>query len=190
MIGVSPSGRRGPRLKVRGLLEDRRGLLPRMVFRAPLVLYRLGLGWVLGHQFLVLTHVGRRSGHVHETVLKVLHYDAATRESIVASAWGYQTDWYRNIQCRPALAVRTADQWYVPQQRVVPSDEAFLVFNDWIRRQRWFARLMLGQIGQSIEVQESGLHALVDSFPFVAFRPSDADSRLRRERQQIEGGSQ
>jgi len=40
----------------------------------------------LGHEFLLLTHVGRRSGRVHQTVLKVLRYDPETGESIVASA--------------------------------------------------------------------------------------------------------
>ena len=152
-------------------LSDRKALLSHIIFRLPLIVYRLGLGRVLGHQFLVLTHVGRRSGRVHQTVLKVLQHDALTRESIVASAWGQQADWYRNIQSHPAVAVQIADDWYVPEQRVVLADEAFTVFNDWMRRQRWFARLMLGQIGYRIDIPEAELRALVDSFPFVAFRP-------------------
>jgi deazaflavin-dependent oxidoreductase (nitroreductase family) len=143
-----------------------------MVFRIPLWLYRLGLGWLLGHQFLVLTHVGRRTGRVHQTVLKVLHHDPSTGESIVASAWGEQTDWYRNIQARPALAVQIAGARFVPRQRVVPPDEALAVFRDWIRRQRWFARLMLGQIGQSIDVPEAELRALVVRFPFIGLSPA------------------
>ncbi len=170
------SARARSRLKLPTPLSNPRGLLARLVFRLPLILYRLGLGWTLGHQFLVLTHVGRRSGHVHQTVLKVLHYDPHTHECIVASAWGHRTDWFRNIQCHSALAVQTANEWYVPRQRAVSSDEAFGVFNDWMRRQRWFARLMLGQIGQRIDVPEAQLRALVDSFPFVAFRPTPGDA--------------
>ena len=110
------------------VLKDRRAWLPRLVFRSPILLYRVGLGGLLGHQFLLLTHAGRRTGRVHETVLKVLHYDPVTRESIVASAWGTQTDWYRNLQARPALGVRTGGAWYVPDVRTVPLDEAFAVF--------------------------------------------------------------
>jgi deazaflavin-dependent oxidoreductase (nitroreductase family) len=166
------SARASSRQKRPTLLSDRKGFLSRLIFRLPLIAYRLGLGWVLGHQFLVLTHVGRRSGRVHQTVLKVLQHDPLTHECIVASAWGHQTDWYRNIQSRPAAAVQVAGDWYVPEQRTVAADEAFAVFNDWMRRQRWFARLMLGQIGQRIDVPEAELRALVDSFPFVAFRPT------------------
>ncbi|HEY1296789.1 MAG TPA: nitroreductase family deazaflavin-dependent oxidoreductase [Chloroflexota bacterium] len=146
----------------------------------PLTMYRFGLGRALGHQFLVLTHMGRRSGRVHQTVLKVLHYDPLTHECIVASAWGHNTDWYRNIQDRSALAVQTANEWYVPQQRAVAADEAFAIFNDWVRRQRWFARLMLGQIGQRIDVPEAELRTLVDSFPFVAVRPTRVESPFNK----------
>jgi deazaflavin-dependent oxidoreductase (nitroreductase family) len=153
------------------LLRDRRTIVARLMFRAPLVLYRLGLGRLLGHQFLVLTHAGRRTGRVRETALKVLRYDPATRESIVASAWGTKTDWYRNIRARPALAVRSGRDWYVPEQRLLSPDEAFAVFEDWVRRQRWFARLMLGQIGVSFDGPEAARRALVARFPVIGLRP-------------------
>ena len=89
----------------------------------------------------------------------------------MASAWGPTADWYRNIRARPALALRTARDCYVPEQRLLPQAEAFAVFDDWARRQRWFARLMLSQIGLSWEVPEAERRALVARFPFVGFRP-------------------
>src|SRR5579864_2518256 len=125
------SSRESSQAKMPSLLSNRRGILARLIFRLPLIVYRLGLGWMLGHQFLVLTHVGRRSGRVHQTVLKVLHYDRLTHECVVASAWGRGTDWYRNIEVRSALAVQTGNDWYVPDQRAVAADEAVCVFNDW-----------------------------------------------------------
>jgi deazaflavin-dependent oxidoreductase (nitroreductase family) len=138
----------------------------------PLALYRLGLGRLLGHEFLLLEHLGRQSGRVHETVLKVLRYDAATREIVVASAWGAQTDWYRNLQARAPRAVRCGRDWYVPDVRTLAGDEAYDVFVDWTHRERWFADLMLAQIGLSWDLPESERRALVARFPFVAFRPS------------------
>jgi hypothetical protein len=53
-------------------------LLP--IFKLPFVLYRLRLGWILGHRFMQLTHVGRRSGKVRRTVLAVLYFETQTRE--------------------------------------------------------------------------------------------------------------
>lgn len=81
------------RLRSPTFLSNRQAPFARLLFRLPVYLYRFGLGWVLGHQFLLLTHAGRRTGRVRETVLKVPHYDPVSRESIVASAWGKQTDW-------------------------------------------------------------------------------------------------
>jgi hypothetical protein len=54
----------------------------------PIYLYRLNLGLLLGHRFLLLVHRGRRSGLLRETVLEVILYEPATRESVVLSAWG------------------------------------------------------------------------------------------------------
>jgi hypothetical protein len=43
--------------------------LSRMVFRLPIWLYRLRLGWVLGARFLLVHHVGRRTGLPRRVVL-------------------------------------------------------------------------------------------------------------------------
>src|SRR5690348_16683113 len=72
-----------PRRRIPALLKARKALVPRLMYRAPIVLYRMGLGWMLGHQFLLLTHAGRKTGRVHETVLKVLRYDPRTGENVV-----------------------------------------------------------------------------------------------------------
>ena len=48
------------------------GRLALVVFRAPLSLYRRGWGWLLGRTFLMLAHVGRKTGQLRETVAMVL----------------------------------------------------------------------------------------------------------------------
>ena len=85
----------------------------------PIYLYRLNLGWLLGHRFLLLVHMGHKSGLLRETVLEVLLHDPAARESVVLSAWGEKADWYRNVGTTPALEIRTGGQRYVPEQRVL-----------------------------------------------------------------------
>jgi deazaflavin-dependent oxidoreductase (nitroreductase family) len=166
---AAPHGRR---FRVPALLRARRAAFSRFVFRVPIVLYRLGLGRLLDHEFLLLTHAGRRTGRVHETVLKVLRYDPETGECVVAAAWGKAADWYRNIQARPALAVTVGGDRYVPEQRMVPTEEAFAVFADWIERQHWFAALMLGQIGRYVDGTEDERRRLVAGFPFIGLRPA------------------
>jgi hypothetical protein len=40
------------------------------IFKLPVLLYRLRMGWLMGKRFMLLTHVGQRSGKVHRTMLR------------------------------------------------------------------------------------------------------------------------
>ena len=101
----------------------------RLAFRLPIYLYRLDLGRLLVHR-------GRESGLLRETVLEVILYDPATRESVVLSAWGEEADWYRNVGATPALEVRTGGQRYVPEQRFLAPEENHAVVSDYGGRQQ------------------------------------------------------
>jgi hypothetical protein len=61
-------------------LESKPAGALRLAFRLPIYLYRLDLGWLLGHRFLLFAHLGRKSGLLRETVLEVILYDPATRD--------------------------------------------------------------------------------------------------------------
>ena len=50
------------------LARPPRTRLRRALFRAPIWLYRLGLGGLLGGRFLLLTHTGRTSGRPRQVV--------------------------------------------------------------------------------------------------------------------------
>jgi deazaflavin-dependent oxidoreductase (nitroreductase family) len=86
---------------------DRRppGRIGRVFMRSPIVLYRLGLGWVLGRRFVLVEHVGRKSGLTRRTVLEVIDHDPAGLA--VAAAWGPRSDWFQNVQANPDVRVST-----------------------------------------------------------------------------------
>jgi deazaflavin-dependent oxidoreductase (nitroreductase family) len=97
------------RTKARSLLGFRRqpGKLALLVFRLPLPLYRAGWGWLfLGRAFLVVTHVGRRTGEQHATAAMVLAEDETTGEAVICSVWGQRTDWIRNLHAHPTTRVQ------------------------------------------------------------------------------------
>ena len=73
----------------------------RRVFRTPVYLYRWKCGWLLGHRFLLLIHVGRRTGLCRHTVLEVMEYRREGPEAVVMSAFGRTADWLRNIEAIP-----------------------------------------------------------------------------------------
>ncbi len=93
----------------------------------PNALYALGLGWLLGHRVVQITHRGRRSGLIYRTVVEVVESDTATRRIVVASSWGNGADWYRNLRAEPALEVRSGRWRFVPGQRLLTPEEAAAV---------------------------------------------------------------
>ncbi|MBX5443686.1 nitroreductase family deazaflavin-dependent oxidoreductase [Sphaerobacter sp.] len=156
-----------------GLVRTKpRGLVKRLL-RFPVVLYERDLGWLLGHRFLLLTHHGRTSGRTYRTVLEVLQFDPATRESIVVSAWGRRADWFRNVQAGGAVEVRTGRLRYVPAHRVLSREEAEAFFARWEKEHPLEARILPYLLGLDTRGPAARQQAL-DTVPFVAFRPRDA----------------
>ena len=73
----------------------------RQLWRLPIWLYRLHLGWLTGGRMMLLRHVGRVTGRERTAVIEVVQHDADGY--IAASGFGRQADWYRNIQAEPRV---------------------------------------------------------------------------------------
>ena len=69
--------------------------------------YKIGLGPLIGHQILLLTTTGRRSGNPHAIPLQ---YELVGGEYFIGSARGTTSDWYRNILVNPEVWIRVKSQ--------------------------------------------------------------------------------
>lgn len=148
----------------------------RFLFRLPVYLYRVGLGRVLGHRFLLLVHRGRRSGLLRETVLKVVRYAPASRESVVLSGWGEEADWYRNILASLALVeIRTGGERYVPQQRFLAPEENEVVISEYANHHPRAFRFLAKTFGFDYppDGTEEERQKFAASLRLVAFHPED-----------------
>ena len=149
----------------------RPGRLALLVFRLPLPLYRYGFGWILGHTFLQLTHVGRRTGEAHEAVAMVLAYDKSSGEAVICAVWGPRTDRVRNLRAHTALRVQIGREAFVPQHRFLTEDEAIAVGVDFRRRHPWRLRLISRVLGVDDRGSDAAIREFVCTRPFVALRP-------------------
>lgn len=160
--------------RTRPLLGIRRqpGRLALLVFRLPLPLYRAGWGWLfLGRTFLMLTHVGRKTGQPHATAAMVLAEDRTTGEVVICSVWGPHTDWIRNLRAHPALQVQVGRTCFVPQHRFLDDQEAFAVGALFSRRHPWRVRLLSRVLGVDLR-SDAGIRDFIATRPFVALRPA------------------
>lgn len=143
----------------------------RLGLRLPVYLYRLWLGRLLGHRFLLLTHRGRKSGLLRRTALEVILYDPPVRESVVLSAWGKKADWYRNIEASPVLEVRTGGERYVPAQRLLATEEGYMAITEYAIRHPLAARVLERVFGYPITRSAAARRSFAESVALVAFRP-------------------
>ncbi len=143
------------------------------IFKLPLVLYRLRLGWLFGHRFVLLTHVGRRSGKTRQTILALLHFDTRTKEIMAISAWS-ASEWYKNIQACPALQVETGFTRYAPAQRFLTTEEIALLFEEYRRARPIFSRIVCRIPGWKWDSSHEEVLELARTLRGVAFRPKEA----------------
>jgi deazaflavin-dependent oxidoreductase (nitroreductase family) len=148
------------------------------VFRLPLPLYRRGWGALLGDTFLLLTHAGRKTGKLHFTAAMVLRYDPGTREAVICSAWGPDTDWIRNIRARPAVRVQIGRESFTPQQRFLSEEESLAVMAGFRCQHPGRLRLLTWILGWGDLGSDTAARDFVRARPFVSFRPADP-SRAR-----------
>ena len=140
------------------------------LFKLPVVLYRLNLGWVLGRRFMQLTHVGRLTGKVRRTILAVLKFDEKTKEILAVSAWK-GSDWYYNIQAAPALQVETGFVRYVPAQRILSPEEITTAFMEYRKRHPIFSRMICRIPGWKWDSTNEEFLELARTLHGVAFAP-------------------
>ncbi|CNG32324.1 deazaflavin-dependent nitroreductase family protein [Mycobacterium tuberculosis] len=82
--------------------------LRRTVVRLPIHLYRMRLGRLMGTRFLLLEHIGRKSGKRRQVVLEVI--ERSEDGFIVCSGFGARADWYRNVLAHPDVTIQVADR--------------------------------------------------------------------------------
>jgi deazaflavin-dependent oxidoreductase (nitroreductase family) len=85
----------------------------RTLVRAPIWLYRLRLGFLMGHRLLLLEHIGRKTGARRYAVLEVVERPAPD-EYVIVSGFGERAQWYRNVLANPHVRVSVGFQRDVP----------------------------------------------------------------------------
>jgi deazaflavin-dependent oxidoreductase (nitroreductase family) len=154
----------GPREKPSGL--------KRALFRMPIALYHLGLGFLFGRRFLLLKHMGRKSGKPRETVLEVVSHDPEARTYTVASGFGKRSDWLLNLKSRPETTIQVKNETFPVRARFLSPEDSGQEMVDYSRRYPKAARQLPRLMGFRIDDTEEDYRALArEEIPFVVLEP-------------------
>lgn len=144
--------------------------LTRLLFRMPIYLYRLKLGWLFGNRLLLLSHVGRISGKRRQTILEVAEHD--DRGYVVASGWGPGASWYRNVLQTPDVSIQVGTQTIPVAATPLDNEEGAKIFLRYASQHRAAAKYVLPRaLGFSVDGSDADFRAVGRHLPFVRFVP-------------------
>ena len=131
-------------------IEPPRGLT-RLLYRAPIPLFRLGLGPLSGGRLLLLHHVGARTGLPRQTLLEVIAHDEATDTHYVALGFGEKSQWVRNLEKDPDARIEVGRRKLAVRARLLAAEEAGEVLVDYAHRHPRFARIVVRIFGYDVD---------------------------------------
>ena len=146
--------------------------MSRVLFRAPIFLYRVGLGWLFGGRILLLNHIGRVSGTRRHVILEVVEHDRTDQSFVVASGWGPDAAWYRNVLHTPDVSIQVGRRTLPVTAVPLTADEGADVFARYASRHRAAAKYLLPRLlGFSVDGSEADFRAVGQRLPFVRLVP-------------------
>jgi deazaflavin-dependent oxidoreductase (nitroreductase family) len=161
------------------MTAKRPGPVLRAAYRAPVLIYRAGLGRLLRRRFLMISHVGRRTGRGYDTVVEVVDYLEPSDEFVVLSGYGRSSDWFCNLEAGGARAVTVGARTFRPEVRHLTEDEAATAVERYERR-HWLIdpamrRMLTWLLGWQYTATEEDRRRMVRQLPVLGLRPSAPD---------------
>ena len=150
-------------------------------WRMPIYFYKMGLGWMLGSRFLLLTHTGCKSGEFRQTVLEIIHYSPEDHSYYVVSGFGTRSHWYQNIKQDPGVTIQIgSNRMSADAQRLEP-DEAENIFLAYTQNNPRSIRLLAKTLNYDIVHTAEGYRAFGREIPLIRLTTRNMDSSRKIE---------
>jgi deazaflavin-dependent oxidoreductase (nitroreductase family) len=128
--------------------------LSRLMFRFPILFYRIGLGGLFGKRFVLITHTGRKSGKPRQVLLEVIRHDPDTGTVYVIGAYGEKADWVRNVKKTSSIQAQLGWEGYDAKAEFLDEEGRIEVFLDYARRHPRMAVSFPGMVGYELDGSE------------------------------------
>lgn len=145
--------------------------MTRLLFRAPIYLYRIRLGWLLGGRFLLLNHIGRKSGLPRQAVVEVVRHDEGSDTYVIASGFGEKSQWFQNLMHNPDVTIQVGRRKLAVTARRISPEKAADEMAAYARQHSRAARSLARLMGYHVDGSENDYRALGEQIPFIILQP-------------------
>lgn len=146
------------------LVTKRVGPVMRLVFKTPILFYRVGLGGWLGKHILLLQTTGRRTGKIRLTPLEY-GYNPHTGAYFLMTGWKGQSDWYRNARSNPRVQLWVGEQRIQGIARPASIEEVVMEMEKVLSVYPKAVKTWSGYSGTAYDGTRSSLIRMAESFP-------------------------
>lgn len=156
------------------LLPYPENYLVKMLYKTPVLLYRLGLGKLFGSYLLILSSTGRKTGKTRHTPVEYFIHEG---HYFVISGFGEQTDWYKNIMEHPQVTIQNGYERICATARAPKTDEEWEAVHLYLTRSP-VGRILMADFLHTLEAAaeddlDADIMAHLKSLPVLTFEPTD-----------------
>ena len=125
----------------------------------------------MGHRFVLIEHIGRKSGLLRRVVVEVVRYDASADAVIVSSGWGEKSQWFQNLRAHPDVTITLANRRMDVHARRLSPEEGEAEMLDYARRHPSAAKKLSGYMGFAADGSDDTYRQVGRELPFVRLEP-------------------
>ena len=135
-------------------------------WRAPIFFYKVGLGGLLGKRFILLNHIGRKSGLPRQAVLEVVDHDAQTY--YIASGFGKKSHWYQNITHTPQVNIQVGRKKMVAIAEELSKENALKILTSYAEAHPFALKELSRIMGLSYTGKPEEIEQMASLLPIIA----------------------
>ena len=139
------------------------------LWRAPIWFYHMGLGGLLGKRFLLLNHIGRKSGQSRQAVIEVVKIDSQTNTYYSVSGFGEKAHWFQNIMHTPDVNIQVGSRKMSAHAEQLSMEDGEAILSDYAQQHPTAMRELSKFLTISYDGSQESLHAMAQVLPVIAF---------------------
>lgn len=154
-------------------LDKRPGKFLKFFFKVPVWMYKIGFGGferLIGAQWMLVTHIGRKTGKRYESMVDVMDYDKATDTYYIEAAYGTRADWYKNIQSSAVFEARVGRRKFKARAGALSTEGASDMLVQFYRSKPAYTRSVMAMAGMKFK-DENDLRELGKKLTLLAVKP-------------------